>query len=100
VVRKADGYYTVDDNGNFDAVKDWHLKDDWDDSLGPNPYPIVSNLDDRGDPAISAGLVIGVGKTFTSGSLNIPVNLYCIPRKEGTVYGLSVGFNVFKSQKK
>jgi hypothetical protein len=100
VVRKADGYYTVDDNGNFDAVKDWHLKDDWDESQGPNPYPIISNLDDRGDPSVSAGLVIGVGKTFTSGSLNIPVNVYCIPRKEGTVYGMSVGFNVFKSQKK
>jgi hypothetical protein len=100
VIRKADGYYTMDDNGNYDPVKDWHLESEWNKANGPNPYPIVSNIDDRGDPAISAGMVIGFGKTFTSGSLNIPVNLYCIPRKEGTVYGISAGFNVFKSRKK
>jgi len=99
-VRKAKGYYTgyKDENGNFhfDPVKDWHLESEWKQPYA-NPYPIVSNIDDRGDPALSTGLVIGVGKTFRSGYLNIPVNFYIIPKKEGTVYGLSFGFNVFKS---
>lgn len=100
VIRKAKGYYTIDENGHYDAVTDWHLEDEWNEANGPNQNPIISNIDDRGDPAVSAGMVIGIGKTFTSGSLNIPVNVYCIPRKEGTVFGLSAGFNVFKSRKK
>jgi hypothetical protein len=31
--------------------------------------------------------------------LNIPLNAYIIPRKQGSVYGMSVGFNVFNSSK-
>lgn len=99
-IKKADGYYQMHDDGNgnlsYDPVKDWHLLGDWDYNNGSNPFPIVSNIDDRGTPSISAGLVIAVGKTFKSGYLNIPVNVYTIPRKEGTVYGLSLGFNIYK----
>jgi hypothetical protein len=100
IIKKADGYYQMhkDSEGNlsYDPVKDWHLVGDWDFSNGANPFPIVSNIDDRGNASVSAGLVIAVGKTFKSGYLNLPVNVYVIPRKEGTVYGLSFGFNVYK----
>jgi hypothetical protein len=100
VIKKADGYYQMheDAKGNlsYDPVKDWHLVNEWNYSNGPNPFPIVSNIDDRGDPTLSAGLVIAVGKTFKSGYLNLPVNFYMIPRKEGSVYGLSFGFNIYK----
>ncbi|MBL7965014.1 MAG: hypothetical protein JNM31_14365 [Flavobacteriales bacterium] len=99
-VRMADGYYLSDEYGNFDAVKDWRLKGEWNSANGPNPYPIVRNIDDRGDPTLTAGLIIAVGKTFRSGQLNIPVNAYIIPRKDGTVLGLAMGFNVFKSSKR
>lgn len=99
-VRKADGFY---DKLNLlgNGSDKWYLVSQWPNDKGPNFYQenglIVSNLDDRGTPSLSAGLVIGVGKTFKSGYLNIPVNIYIIPRKEGTVYGMSFGFNVFKS---
>lgn len=101
IIKKAGGYYQMhqDAEGNltYDPVKDWHLTHEWDFSKGANPFPIVSNIDDRGNPSVSAGLVIAVGKTFKSGYLNLPVNVYIIPRKEGTVYGLSFGFNVYKA---
>ncbi|MBK5285596.1 MAG: hypothetical protein JJE25_09335 [Bacteroidia bacterium] len=100
-VRKANGYYTgtMDDNGEFkyDPIKDWHLENEWTASV-KNPYPIVSNVDDRGEATLSAGLVVAAGKTFKSGYLNIPVNVYIIPNKKGNVYGLSLGFNIIKSK--
>lgn len=51
-----------------------------------------------GDPAINSGLMIAAGKTFKSGKMNIPVNLYVIPRQEGLSYGFSVGFNIKKNK--
>ena len=92
-IRKSQGYYTKKD---YDPVKDWHQVSDWSAPV-ENPYPIVSNIDDRGDPTLSAGLVIAAGKTFKSGFLNLPVNVYMIPNKHGNLYGLSVGFNIIKS---
>jgi hypothetical protein len=100
-VRKANGYYTgtMDENGvfHYDPVKDWHLENEWTTPV-KNPHPIVSNVDDRGDATLSAGLVVAAGKTFKSGYLNIPVNVYVIPNKKGNVYGVSLGFNIVKSK--
>ncbi len=50
-------------------------------------------IDSNGTLSTSLGLLIGIGKTFRSGYLNMPVNLYVIPRKEGNVIGLTFGFN-------
>ncbi len=91
-VRKADGFYT-----GYDVEKDWHLESEWSSYFDTKP-DMLSNLDSRGDVSLTAGLVIGVGKTFRSGQLNIPVNFYMIPRQEGATYGLSLGFNVFHSR--
>ncbi|OFY85181.1 MAG: hypothetical protein A3F72_05215 [Bacteroidetes bacterium RIFCSPLOWO2_12_FULL_35_15] len=108
LIKKADGFYDTQGllggNGNTGA---WHLETDWmtsgpKDSLGmyqPNPYPIVSRLDTRGSLEPSAGLIIAVGRTFRSGYLNIPVNLYVSPRKDGWIAGFSFGFNVSKKPK-
>lgn len=98
IIRKADGYYTKDENGN----PVWHLKSEWNNynnqtgSFVSNPYPITSRIDSRGNPGFSGGLVLAVGRTFKSGYLNIPVNAYVVPRKEGWTYGLSMGFNIYK----
>ncbi len=103
VARVAEGFYELHgENNEFDPVTDWHLESEY--GFG-NEYatgakkrgPTISNIDQRGNPQFSAGLVIAVGKTFRSGQLNIPMNVYIIPRKEGNVYGMSVGFNVFRS---
>jgi hypothetical protein len=55
--------------------------------------------DTRGSTAISTMFVIGFGRTFRAGSLNIPVNVFYSSRKKGGMVGLSVGFNVLKSKK-
>jgi hypothetical protein len=85
-VQMAEGYY--DDEGNW--------------NLGETPsdkYVQVRELDSRGEIMASAGMVFAVGKTFRSGYLNLPINLYISPRKTGSIAGITVGFNVAKKPK-
>jgi hypothetical protein len=42
---------------------------------------------------LQAGFIVAVGKTFKSGRLNIPVNMYVVPSKDGIRMGASFGFN-------
>lgn len=53
-------------------------------------------FDSRGEPAFDAGFVFAAGKSFKSGKLNIPVNAFFIPRRDGHRFGLSMGFNAKK----
>ena len=93
--KKAEGYYE-----NNDSKQAWHLKADWNpyDTATANQYTpeYVDRIDNRGNLTLSPGWVWAIGKTFRSGYLNIPVNGFVVPRKEGWYYGLSVGFNVRK----
>lgn len=83
LMRKAKGYY--DANGNWVYL----------DKNNTAPFGSISEerLDRRGDPALKTGFIIAAGKTFKSGKLNIPVNLYIIPRSDGFQTGISFGFN-------
>ncbi len=93
-VRLADGYF--DDEGK------WHLlrHNAFDDPEEPPlNYPVESTLDSRGEFTASYGMIFAIGKTFRSGYLNLPVNLYFSPRKEGSVMGLTLGFNVAQKPK-
>lgn len=85
----ADGYY--DDNNV------WRLRGYWDsDPLNAgkqNPFEIISRLDSRGDLKLHTGFVLAAGRTFKSGKLNIPVNAFAIPGRDGWRFGLSFGFN-------
>lgn len=94
-VRKfADGYY--------DANNDWQLEREWyrqvPEPEGPNPYPIVSRMDSRGSAKLGSRWIWAFGRTFQSGYLNIPVNVYISPQKQGWYVGASVGFNVGKKR--
>jgi TolB-like protein len=66
-------------------------------ALGPI-FSIVKmrdgRLDSRGEPTWNTGFVFGAGKSFKSGRMNFPVNIFFIPGKNGHRYGLSVGFNM------
>lgn len=100
LIQKANGFYDV--NGLIGPAGDWHLQNDWwknTSSPFPANYDIVSRLDSRGDVAISTGLVIAAGRTFHSGYLNIPVNVYLAPRKEGASVGITFGFNIQKKDR-
>lgn len=85
LVTKANGYY--------DTNNSWHLEGDWTDTVNVNPYRIEKRLDSRGKYELQAGFIVAAGKTFKSGKLNIPVNVYVIPSKEGVRMGASFGFN-------
>lgn len=94
-VRKANGYYDKSDGS-------WHLANEWnekDDNGNPilNPNDEESRFDSRGTVDFSSGFVWAMGKTFKSGHLNIPVNVYVVPGKEGWYLGLTFGFNSRKN---
>lgn len=55
--------------------------------------------DTRGATKISTSFVIGAGRTFRAGALNIPVNVFYSSKKGGGLMGLSVGFNVMNKKK-
>jgi len=101
--KKAKGFYDTD--GILGKKGEWRLEKEWSsaqkDSFGyplamPNEYKLVERMDKRGDIAFVTGWVWSIGKTFRSGHLNIPVNAYVSPRREGWLIGLSMGFNVRK----
>lgn len=52
-----------------------------------------SRIDSRGKLALNTGFVLAVGRTFKSGKLNIPVNAYVVPNKDGWRFGVSFGYN-------
>lgn len=70
-----------------------------DTTIAPVPapaYAVKTNLDMRGDLKLSTRWIMGVGRTFKSGSLNIPVNVFYSSTRKGGMLGVSVGFNVTK----
>jgi len=88
--KKAWGYYN--ENGK------WILRSD----IAPEDRGEIvfsEKLDNRGKYGLSSGMIFACGKTFRSGYLNLPVNVYYSPRKEGSTFGLIVGFNVAKRPK-
>lgn len=88
LVSRAEGFY--DGSGN------WILKQDWlnDTTANHTVMPaFVRRLDSRGDYVLNSSFVFAVGRTFRSGTMNIPVNLYAMPGREGWRFGISFGYN-------
>jgi hypothetical protein len=84
-IKKARGYYDEDNQ--------WQLWNAWSDPLVPNPYPQELRLDSRGQLYFQSGFVVAAGWTYKSGRLNIPVNAFVIPSKQGARFGISFGYN-------
>lgn len=61
-------------------------------------YEYTRNLDSRGRLDVNTRWVMAVGRTFRSGALNIPVNVFYSSQKGGGMAGLSVGFNVTRKK--
>jgi hypothetical protein len=81
----------------YDSENKWNRESDWnanEANIGiKNPYVIKERLDSRGDYTIQTGFVLAFGRTFKSGKLNLPVNIYAVPHKDGFKIGASLGFN-------
>lgn len=80
-------------NGYFDENNNWHLESEWEVEGVENPNKIIERIDSRGDYELQASFIIAAGKTIKSGKLNIPINVYVVPNKEGIRMGASFGFN-------
>jgi TolB-like protein len=105
ITREAQGFYDTD--GYMGENNEWYLTSEWT-YIDPATnqytgvyeyYNIESRIDKRGDIKFASGFVFSAGKTFRSGYLNIPVNIYVSPKNSGTYFGASVGFNVNKAGK-
>ena len=81
-------YYT---NGQFTNPTPFDVK-------GSDDYQYGTHLDARGSYKLSANWLMGFGRTFKAGSLNIPVNIYYSSSKGGGMAGVSVGFNITQSK--
>ena len=53
----------------------------------------VERPDSRGNTTITTGFLFAAGKTFRSGKLNLPVNIFFMPSTYGMRWGVSVGWN-------
>jgi TolB-like protein len=91
----AEGYFN--DNGDWKLERDFIYWDNEGNYL-ENPNEIEEDYDSRGRTRFSYGFTLAAGKTFTSGQLNIPVNVFLTPAKNGFHVGTSFGFNVRKKQ--
>lgn len=95
-----------DENGNFgEAGKFWNSNEFFADgfsdaSFSENGYEWGKHLDTRGELTLSTRWIIGFGRTFQSGALNVPVNLFYSSQKGGGMVGLSAGFNIVRTKKK
>ena len=81
-VRKmAEGFYRADGS--------WHLNKEQ--TLG-EVINKEDRLDSRGENKLISSWVWAVGKSFKAGNMNIPINAYAIPDKDGWMFGLSMGY--------
>lgn len=65
---------------------------------GDRNYSNSTHFDARGKYQLTTSWVVGLGRTFRAGSLNIPVNLFYSSTRNGGLAGVSVGFNVQKQK--
>jgi hypothetical protein len=61
-------------------------------------YPLIRNLDTRGATYLSTRWLMAFGRTFKSGALSIPVNVFYSSSKGGGMAGVSVGFNIIQKK--
>ncbi len=60
----------------------------------PEGYKKKTRVDSRGEYTVKSAFILSVGKSFRSGNLNLPINVFYIPGKEGNHrFGISVGYN-------
>jgi hypothetical protein len=86
VNKETDGFYN---NGAWTRLVDWEREN----PSSPTPAEVTRQLDERGVPRLTSSFVFAFGKSFKSGKMNIPINVFFIPNKAGHRFGLSVGFN-------
>lgn len=87
----ADGYFADDSKSNFivNPTQAGTIEAEAE-LLGKS---VESRPDSRGVTDISYGFLFAAGKTIKSGKLNLPVNIFVVPGRNGLRFGLSLGWN-------
>ncbi|GAB4142817.1 MAG: hypothetical protein Fur0041_17930 [Bacteroidia bacterium] len=81
--------------GFYDRSGNWHLSHEYNSLQDPTFIPTyVERMDSRGSCKLNTAFVFAVGKTFRSGNMNIPVNAFFVPGRNGWRVGLSLGYNI------
>jgi len=98
-IFNSDGDYLTERDFRNQDFNNWIDNGGTSDTYNTLPSSLFSeNLDNRGQLKFNANWVMGIGRRFQAGGLNIPLNLYYSFNKYGGSVGLSVGFNVTKSK--
>lgn len=91
------------DFGYYDSENNWIRRTEWNQLNANNPNAVVptyiERMDSRGDYTLGSSFVFGLGKTFRSGNLNVPVNIYAVPGRSGWRFGVSFGYNARNRKK-
>lgn len=105
LTKTSQGFFTTNEGFKFGKEKAayWSTNDFYaagytKEDLENNGYVFGTHLDARGDLKINTRWLMAFGRTFKTGALNIPVNVYYSSQKGGGMVGLSVGFNVTRSK--
>jgi hypothetical protein len=89
--------FVIVSSGYYNGDRQWVREREWRElnhgSADVVEPEFIERLDNRGDLAIRSSFVIAAGRTFKSGRLNIPVNVFVVPGKSGWRVGCSFGFN-------
>ncbi|HAN79309.1 MAG TPA: hypothetical protein DCQ31_16840 [Bacteroidales bacterium] len=81
-VKYGGGYYDANGTWNFTG-----------NVAPPDGFSKTKRLDSRGDITVTSSFIVGIGKTFKSGRLSIPVNAFFVPDRTGLRFGISFGYN-------
>lgn len=93
------GYYGISDPNAPGHYESWKLR-----GVTPgynsNGYEEITRLDSRGTISAATGLIVGAGKTFKSGRMNFPLNVFMVTPGRGDSWriGASVGFNIVRAK--
>jgi len=77
--------------GVYDANGNWILKEDLPQNASLSN--LEKRMDSRGEIELNTALIIAVGKTFKSGKMNLPINVFYSPGLKSQRFGISMGWN-------
>lgn len=85
-------------SGRYWTQSEFEASEFAENDLSTYGYEYTRNLDARGRLDFNTRWVMAIGRTFKSGALNIPVNIYYSSQKGGGMAGISLGFNVTRKK--
>lgn len=84
LITREEGFY---------LNNEWIRRRDYNSAIHGAEPEFMHRLDSRGSVYLNSAFIFAIGKTFRSGNMNIPVNLFAIPGRDGWRFGLSFGYN-------